>query len=134
MRILCQPGVEPIPARDRCTGECCKSFPLPFTWDEWAAMVRGDIPKPYQDEAGGADQEVAMIISMVRPNQNDPRNGGNRRYTCTLFDGESCQAYSARPHMCRHYPYDKPCEHGGRCASKDARAGRLGYRHHLPVL
>lgn len=133
---LCQPGVKPVPTGDRCTGQCCKSFPLPFSWNEWAAMV---ITGEYLARFEGYHRrtgELAMILSMVRPNQNDPRNrpGQQQYYTCTMFDGKSCTAYDARPRMCSEYPYDNPCEHGLLCASKDARAGRVGKRKHLPIL
>lgn len=72
-----------------------------------------------------------MILAMTRPDQSqsDPH-----KYVCTLFDGTNCTAYEVRPNMCRKFPYDKPCQQGPECTSTAARAGRVGYRVHLPLV
>ena len=125
----CQPDVEPVPVGDRCTGECCKRF---FIWDheQWAAWLNGaPVPKEFE----GDRAEFDMIVSMIRPIPGEPR-----AYTCSLFDGESCTAYEARPRMCRGYPYGQKCEHGKLCAWDKGRRGHNDFEHarkpRLPVV
>lgn len=127
MRYMCQPGIEPVPTGNRCTGKCCESFYLPMEWSEWEQIVTSGI---VPDEFNYADAH--MILAMVRPDQSRPSEGN--RYTCVHFSGTSCLIYSTRPNMCKEYPYDIPCEHGLMCASKISRAGQVGRRYHLPMV
>ena len=131
----CQPELEPVPTGDRCTGNCCRQFSLPWTHTELASWLRNEaLPdgmRSLDDETGG---EVSMIVAMTRP----APNGDEHAYTCILFDGSGCTAYEARPEMCSAYPYGKRCEHGKRCSWTEGRRGAHGrpekMRLRLPVV
>lgn len=111
---------------DRCTGQCCRSFYLPFNHEEHRELLTDRDPSWAKDTLYSHGLRItamdgAMILSMVIPLPGD----GPQQYTCKFFDGKNCGAYEVRPDMCKSYPYGKPCEHGDKCEWDDARYGRL---------
>jgi Fe-S-cluster containining protein len=119
-----------VPAGDRCSGQCCQAFYLPWTHEQFQAVITGEAPLPQTHDWS----EIHMILSMVRPLPDE----GPDWYTCILFDGQNCTAYDARPQMCRDYPYGRRCGHGKLCTWSAGRSGahpeRLRDRVRLPVL
>lgn len=84
----------------RCTGHCCRSFPVCGTTpEEWAD------PKWY-----GTKQDGAYISDMLI---HLGHNGKQDYYTCRHFNPDTgdCKQYESRPAMCRDYPYGSECEH-----------------------
>lgn len=139
---------------DRCTGDCCRRFYLPYSpqeLDDWygrwlAALAEGK---------AGDDTEIHLIAPMVRfvglgpgpafradesIESYDPvvaektdEDGTvvaatplHHYYTCVnLGPTGDCGIYERRPRMCREYPYSRPCQYAG-CTSTAARAGKMG--------
>lgn len=88
----------------RCTGHCCRRFPLSHTLEQLRAYA-ADTSKANASEAA---KILDMLISL------DVREDGREMYTCRHHDTETgdCRIYEDRPRMCRDYPYGKSCEHG----------------------
>lgn len=89
----------------RCTGHCCRSFPLtsdPTAYDRLVA-------DPPHVEDG------PQLVDMLIPIGPRLTLAGNLlpHFTCRHHDAESgdCKIYDSRPGMCRRYPYGKECEH-----------------------
>ena len=110
----CRPDINPVSAGDRCTGECCRAFPLPWNHDKLGDWLRGEALPPSIDHA-----EIHMVLAMTKP---EPAIADNW-YSCKLFDGHSCTAYDARPTMCSDFPYGRRCEHGKLCSWTEGRRG-----------
>lgn len=83
----------------RCTGHCCKDFPLPYTIEE----IKN---KPNLQDG----QQIAeMLIFLRESNYLDGKK--SYRYTCKhLQKSGDCGIYESRPRMCSNYPYGKACE------------------------
>lgn len=121
----------------RCTGACCREFFLP-PLDQLAAealwfAVLGDIA-----DAAERIAIVAMVVPvrLCRPGNPMPsgrinEEGEEMVYTCRHFDGANCTIYERRPHMCRNFPYGRPCPYGDACTWDE---GREGARIRLPVV
>lgn len=110
---------------DRCTGQCCRRFPLNMT----PTNIREQAGRrAARDPSGAADD--AMIADMViwvasEPIGNPERGEYRDFYSCKhlLLSGD-CGAYERRPaHMCGDCPYGKACEHGALCEWDLAREG-----------
>jgi Fe-S-cluster containining protein len=104
-----------------CTGACCAAFWLPYTPE--------DLRKRAAEAKEGS--ELPYIADMVIPLSARKANARVRQYglkwpkvdsdeadqvfTCRHWDEETrrCQAYEARPQMCRDYPYAEECKHCG---------------------
>jgi len=77
---------------DRCTGHCCREFPLPVTPEELAADKSA--PK-------GTDRRFwsrnAIFLRF---------SSGKYYYTCKKYDQRTgnCKAYKTRPRTCSGYP------------------------------
>lgn len=100
---------------DRCTGECCKAFFLPFTHEDHRKSLTERVDRQ-SDEIffNGEWRRVIdgeMILAMIVPLPELE----NTQYTCRHFDGANCKAYELRPEMCQEFPYGKPCEHREKC-------------------
>jgi Fe-S-cluster containining protein len=133
---------------DRCTGQCCKSFFLPFSPIELRRLYKaalaaepGDVQVWYRED--GTEMrtwydrnEVLKIGSMVvhlgfftdRTADKHPTGDvmtDGHYYTCKHFEAATgnCLNYENRPLMCSDFPYSKPCPHEDRCRWDVARAG-----------
>lgn len=89
----------------RCTGHCCKRFPLPYTLDE----IR-------ERQATLADG--ATIADMLIPLDSPAEQARDGRvwsfFTCKhLGDNGDCRIYATRPAMCMGYPYGGVCMNTG---------------------
>lgn len=102
---------------DRCTGECCKAFTLPFTHVMFASYLNETPMDRVGHGVGFVDGELILAMAVPLPDL------GPDRYTCRLFDGVNCTVYEMRPAMCRDYPYNEKCEHGEKCQWEEARKG-----------
>ena len=102
---------------DRCTGHCCRSFPLSCSFEDLST-----------DPSRFADGEY--ILDMIIPtgeHYDGPVNAGPL-YTCRHLDPSSgdCREYDHRPALCREHPYKSPCYSDGctweavACVSSDA--------------
>lgn len=106
LRIL--PVAELAPAA-RCTGHCCREFPVSTPLVE-LSRIAADASRDAttRDEAG-------RIAAMLVPLGQRRKAGGEIQdvYTCRHHDASSgdCLAYDDRPRMCRDYPYGRSCEH-----------------------
>lgn len=93
----------------RCTGHCCRMFPLPY-----------DLETIQQKQT--VLQDGAFIADMLVPLPREPELGGRPPqlywwFTCRhLTDRGDCGVYEERPEMCRGYPY------GGRCVNPGCTA------------
>ncbi len=92
---------------DRCTGQCCRAFFLPYSPEALDALA-----------ARQPDEETLQVHGMVVHLglfDVNPAGGLNpvpcHYYTCKHFDEPSgnCGIYETRPKMCRDFPYGKPC-------------------------
>lgn len=123
---------------DRCSGNCCREFSLPFTPAElaakafWAfALGEGPLGDPITYLHGielSKIAQLAVFVRMCKPGDPNPAGSPNTTganhpvYTCRHFDGANCTVYNERPNMCRDYPYGQPCEHSS-CSWDKGRAG-----------
>ncbi len=84
----------------RCTGACCKRFPLTATYAEVQAAA--EVVK-----AGGRDryQDTVFIADMLIPLK--PAPDGKEFFTCRHHDAASgnCTVYEQRPTLCREHPF-----------------------------
>lgn len=116
---------------DRCSGDCCRDFVLPFGMDEMRERYDAAVQAVLRLEARDLDLEIIRVyrrlIPLVGPFPEGEASGytvkvtpymGTREtyhhYTCRSFDpvAGSCTTYDTRPDMCRDYPeYGK----GHRC-------------------
>ncbi len=93
----------------RCSGHCCKDFPLPVSIDDLK-----DPNRTIEDSEKIAD----MLILLRESEYADGRK--QYRYTCKhLTSGGDCTIHNEKPKMCRDYPYGKPCEHKDCTADQD---------------
>lgn len=94
----------------RCTGHCCKKFPLPCTPEELKENYRAWVNSEPQDKNGREMiAEIWLIAPMVR--KIAERDIG-AYYTCAHHQPNGdCAIYDIRPRMCSEYPYGNPCEH-----------------------
>lgn len=102
----------------RCTGHCCKNFPLPRTIEElrenWLLWRTGK----HAENPAAIIEDIDLIYPMVIPLGVD-RNG-THRYTCKhLLANGDCSIYIDRPRMCSEYPYGHPCDHD-ECTGTDS--------------
>lgn len=131
---------------DRCTGDCCRHFFLPFQPEEMAkkaAEVRlrrewkaKNPEAKYQDvpaQLRGSnvidiEKIAAMAIYLGQTSHLGhpcpPERGAFYRCDHLRANGD-CGSYSTRPSMCRSYPYGRPCVFPG-CEHDGARAGEVG--------
>lgn len=111
---------------DRCTGRCCRGFPLPYS------------PTALANQATTIEDGV-QIAAMVIPRGEYPERPGFWRYDCkNLLPSGDCVVYETRPRMCSDYPYGLPCSWGEECEWDVARQGTAGkrrepWRRHLPI-
>jgi Fe-S-cluster containining protein len=102
---------------DRCTGHCCRKFPLSFPpcqiADNYGAWMRGE-PKDHF----GIDilTDIHLVAPAVRftGESYTGDNGDRWLYSCIhLTDNRDCGIYDMRPAMCRDYPYGRKCQQEG---------------------
>lgn len=96
----------------RCTGHCCRRFPLTATYVEVKAAA--EVVK-----AGGSDryQDTVFIADMLIP--LEPAADGKEYFTCRHHDVATgnCGVYESRPRLCREHPfYGRP---EGTCSTPD---------------
>lgn len=123
---------------DRCTGHCCRSFFLPFSYNElrraWAAQARsrarGGEPVPWVDDRGntlyrlGADWDLETLVPRLIPlgaHSQNPVSAGDggfapdrlgNFYRCSaLQPNGDCGIYARRPKLCANYPYGTACSY-----------------------
>lgn len=116
---------------DRCTGACCEHFVITGigrTVEEIQRYLRernvldgpftADMLVPLHQALPGAPAPNGEPFAMEPP-------GGGWVFTCRHFDvqARACTVYAQRPHMCREFPYGRPCSHGDRCTWAAGRAG-----------
>ncbi len=109
----------------RCTGHCCKNFPLPIRPDELPALqaaIDNNTARRFADQ----DTIIPMLIYLGPQQYPDGRAGG--RYTCKhLQPNNDCAIYETRPRMCSEYPYGNPCDHVGKgCTYEPEQLVKIG--------
>lgn len=84
---------------DRCTGHCCRNFPLPYAPHD----LRARAPTIVDGEF------IADMVIPIGPHDRE----GFYTYACRHHDDVTgdCRAYDQRPDMCRRYPYGNLCEY-----------------------
>jgi len=95
-----------LPPAIRCSGHCCRSFPVSAS----LAHLRAIASDPRRSDR----EEAAKIADMLVPLGEEVRGGRLQTvYTCKHHDAASgdCTIYDDRPRMCRDYPYRRACEH-----------------------
>ena len=124
---------------NRCTGQCCRDFVLPYSPAELRQRARaharfqrtGKWPGPASNKSpllvrvGPTDVQVLTMVRWLGfTNKLDPATTQDgqtvttsgkpvHRYTCKNFDGTNCMIYDTRPRMCRVYGVENTCEHKG---------------------
>lgn len=111
---------------DRCKGECCRSFSLPYSPEDLGRM-RAALASEGEEWPEGLDypQDAPTLLSMLvylgahtnspvarmRPEDVRPEGFELRHwYTCThLQPNGDCGNYENRPAMCSLYPYEGVC-------------------------
>lgn len=85
----------------RCTGHCCRAFPLPLTPEE--------IADPEHMARFIDGPQIAAMVRYIGP-APPGSTGGHHSYSCTsLTDSGDCGIYEDRPVMCRDFPYGRTC-------------------------
>lgn len=129
------------PSGTRCSGHCCKRFPLPFgpveLWTEYLEVRASDkVVRHDPVEIVKVAEMVVYLGATYAPPGAIFHNGTTIKhyYTCRYHDAATgdCKNYENRPNMCSDYPYGQPCEHGNACTWDEARNGT--HRRHLPVI
>lgn len=143
-RVAAAGGVPPGgTACDRCTGDCCRLFTLPFSPAELERRmldVQADI------DAGGISADracdtiqmatMAAFVGEVTPDQHtrhaalepdfpwaEHKTEPTYWYTCrNLLPNGNCGIYAVRPAVCRTYPNKGQCLYAG-CTWQAARSG-----------
>lgn len=93
----------------RCSGHCCKDFPLPFSLEE---------VKTKRETLRDGNVIADMLIYL----REQPYLDGDKgyRYTCKhLQENGDCGIYETRPWMCSAYPYGKACTKEGCTADQE---------------
>lgn len=104
----------------RCTGDCCRKFSLPFTPKELRDLFTGR--KKHKYNIAEMKQIVLMVkfleTSRIHVNGKVVEND-IQYYTCRNLNKETgdCKIYEHRPRMCSSYPYKRKCEYPG-CTRK----------------
>ena len=84
---------------DRCTGHCCKRFPLPYDYEEIQRR---------QDKIIDGEQIAAMIVPLNKT--VDCGDVVKHLFTCKNLQSDGdCSIYDSRPRMCSDYPYGRQC-------------------------
>ena len=96
----------------RCTGHCCKRFPLPENLDYIKAHRNPDAAREAGDGMPwlyGGEKLAEMLIFIEVGAYSDGRPCFF--FTCKHHDTATgdCMDYANRPPMCSDYPYGKPC-------------------------
>lgn len=105
-------GDELVIYEGRCTGDCCRSFSLPFTQEQFA-KIKADPEKQKRYKDGERIFNMILPLGNVRtlPNGVREKDAKLAYYTCWHHDPISgnCTIYDTRPRMCRLYPYGNEC-------------------------
>lgn len=127
---------------DRCKGRCCEAFVIIHDMNELRA--RAENPNnPYQED----DRRIAEMLLPIHPvavgsiviggANVDTNVSAGFVYTCRHFDDSdrNCEAYEARPSMCKTYPNGARCGFAS-CSWTEAIKPyeKAGQRTHLIVL
>jgi Fe-S-cluster containining protein len=101
----------------RCTGHCCRCFPLPYG------------PEELQEKKGSAEdgeQIAAMVVyvglrhTSTESNEGVPPANPLHFYSCSnLLPSGDCGVYETRPEMCRGFPYEGECGYTA-CTAREA--------------
>jgi Fe-S-cluster containining protein len=101
----------------RCTGHCCRCFPLPKTPAELASNYAAFLAGEMHENGKPLIQDIEKIAPMVIPlgsEQVYADGSKSQYYTCKhLQENGDCANYANRPLMCSEYPYGKPCRYAG---------------------
>lgn len=105
----------------RCTGHCCRSFPLPWSPEGLRAALADTVAGRQGWEDIEIIQPMVIPIEKAEPavaECNSPVGKGQDEwwlYTCRHLDTESgdCQIYESRPKMCQDYGKAYPCSTPG---------------------
>ncbi len=134
-------------AKDRCTGDCCREFWLPFSPDELreayelvkASAGRRQLMLREPDQKSwrtGILEDIELIFPMVvylgekraplgmNPMDHELVHGDlpfGHYYRCKHLVGDDCTIYDHRPGMCHRYPYGRKCNYVG-CTWRGVRA------------
>lgn len=111
---------------DRCTGLCCRAFPLNASIDDIHASARADVAgRPRFTDASGLERghfvDSVIVSDMVIPlgkHKAHPVTGKafqceTELFTCKhLMSTGDCAIYYRRPRVCSEYPYrHEQCDH-----------------------
>src|ERR1700690_370117 len=106
---------ESVAMTARCTGHCCRRFPLNITMDK------------LKENAAAFGGDYALILDMIIQLPDAPDDHGPR-YTCRhLLASGDCGIYETRPKLCSEFPYGRDCNVEG-CTWDAARDGLLELR------
>lgn len=101
----------------RCTGHCCRRFPLPISLEELRERQAQPNPGPGVVYARPKVQDGDYIADMLIALGDGFHTNGEKcwYFTCRHHDVHTgnCLAYESRPAMCKDYPYGHPCQHDG---------------------
>lgn len=99
---------------DRCAGDCCRRFSLPFSPRELRRRA---------DKLVDGEQVRDMVIYLGRQRPGKmhidwpEKHAKDKRhyYTCKNLsaDGTSCTIYETRPQVCRSFPNGTQCPYKG---------------------
>lgn len=133
---------------DRCTGNCCRCFTIPYSPHEvqasyWAWLRGGAQVSQMGSDNSPILQDIHILAPMLvylglfdrhpkQAKQINPMDEVLLRgrfdvqrhfYRCKHFDEKEkiCTIYEMRPVMCRSYPNGRPCNYSG-CTWRKMRA------------
>lgn len=111
---------------DRCSGNCCTKFNLPYgpdtLWRMYDQWVESKTPPLVNDIHIIAP--MVKYLGYVSGADMIEGAGDGHYYTCKHHDTKTgnCGIYERRPAMCRDYPYGRSC-HYTACTWDDGKAG-----------
>ncbi len=98
---------------NRCTGHCCKNFPLPASLEEIRRRRNKEVCPPGELWIEDGDKLASMLVPLHEGTY--PDGSPAWFFTCKHHDPVSgdCMDYENRPRMCSDYPYGQPCKFYG---------------------
>jgi Fe-S-cluster containining protein len=114
---------------DRCSGDCCRAFTLPYSLEEMRRLYLRDQASTMRLRAMTGQPHpmpetvkvYPLLITLSRERGTHPlgpvrQSGRMYWYSCKAFKDGQCTIYENRPKMCADYPQygeNRLCEYAG---------------------
>ena len=115
MTIFPETEADNYEVAERCSGGCCRSFPISIDYQATAVEVLKMLREEVPGKPGTMWDEWDIIADMLIPIFGPWPNihASQAHFTCRHFDGDNCGIYESRPKLCRRYGVMTRCEYEG---------------------